>query len=175
MLLYPIKYGVLSIPLSPSFTSSHFFTQHLFNITPSGRNGEALFNLCPITLYTSKRKKSSAIDKFLYLGDIVTAITMLAEMSVSDAGNVCSVTPAARGKAHRAWRFAPGANRIIRFAPSALRFAHNHPQKFFIETKKNLKNGDSRMIREFFVKVGARSPRPIAANIKQSSYKIFFC
>jgi hypothetical protein len=40
--------------------------------------------------------------------------------------------PAARGKAHGAWRFAHSVNRIICFAPCALRFAHTPPQKLFI-------------------------------------------
>jgi hypothetical protein len=41
--------------------------------------------------------------------------------------------PAARGKAHGAWRFAHSTNRIIRFAPCALRYAHNPLQKLLIK------------------------------------------
>jgi hypothetical protein len=41
--------------------------------------------------------------------------------------------PAARGKAHRAWRLAHSVNCIIRFAPCALRFANSPLQKLLIK------------------------------------------
>jgi cytochrome c biogenesis protein CcdA len=53
--------------------------------------------------------------------------------------------PAARGKAHGAWRLAHSDNRIIRFAPCALRFApcalrfaHIPPQKLFIRLRQKV-------------------------------------
>ncbi len=41
--------------------------------------------------------------------------------------------PAARGKAHGAWRFAHSVNSVIRFAPCAWRFAHIPLQKLLIK------------------------------------------
>jgi hypothetical protein len=58
--------------------------------------------------------------------------------------------PAARGKAHGAWRLAHSANRIIRFAPCALRYAHTPPQKLFIiKTQMNKTTKDKEFLKSF--------------------------
>jgi hypothetical protein len=49
--------------------------------------------------------------------------------------------PAARGKAHRAWRLAHSVNCIIPFAPCALRFARIPPQKLLIKGGHSMQPG----------------------------------